>query len=333
MDYNQIMSDLKKGNYQPIYFLYGEEPFFIDKITGYIIDNVLKEEEKAFNQSILYGKDVNISDLITLARRFPMMAGHQVVVVKEAQEIKNLENLELYVKNPLKSTILVINYKYKKLDKRTRLAKLLPQQGVFFESKKPYDNQVPDWIINQLKAKGYEIDFKASALLNEYLGNDLTKINHELDKLIITLPAGSNKITPAHIEKNIGISKDYNNFELLNALAEKDKKKAYQIIDYFGKNQKNHPFVLTIFTLYNFFSKTLAMHSIKDHSTQNLAKELNVKPFATKNFLTAYKKYPTKKLMFIIHALREYDVRSKGLNNPSTGPDELLKELIYIILN
>ena len=263
MTFEQILTDLKNKIYKPIYFLSGEEPYFIDLITKYINDNVLTEAEKSFNQTVIYGKDTDIYTVINTAKRFPMMANHQVVIVKEAQNIKNIDDLVHYAVAPLKSTLLVINYKYKTLDKRKKLYKALSDNGVLYESKKLYDNEVPGWINAYLKKKNRSIDPGAAALLNEYLGNDLSKIANELDKLIITLPDGEFNITSNHIERNIGISKDYNNFELHKALTQKNVLKANRIVNYFSQNQKDNPFTMTIATLYHFYSKVLSYHFVK----------------------------------------------------------------------
>lgn len=333
MTYEQIISELKNKIYRPIYFLTGDENYYIDKITDYIANNVLDETEKTFNQTILYGKDTDVNNLITLAKKFPMMSNNQVIILKEGQELKNIENLIYYVEKPLESTILVINYKYKKPDARKKLFKIIDEKGIFFKSSKLYDNQVPEWIVKYTKSKGLEIDLNASALINEYLGNDLSKIVNEIDKLAISIPDKTKKITSTDIEKYIGISKEYNNFELQKALIQRNATKAYKIIHYFSQNQKNNPITLTLIMLYNFFSKVLTYYFIKDKSQRNVASQLKVSPYFVKDYETAAKKYNPKKLVEIIGFLREYDLKSKGVNNTSTPPGELLKELISKILN
>ncbi len=332
MTYEKIISDLKNKIYYPIYFLSGEETYFIDKITDYIAKNVLTEEEKAFNQIVMYGKDTTIGNVDNTAKRFPMMSNHQVIIVKEAQNLKKIEDIVYYAQKPLKSTILVFNYKYKTLDKRKKVYKLLKKNGVLFESKKLYDNKIPAWISDYLKEKKYSIDPVGSRLLNDFLGNDLSKISNELDKLMITLEEGS-KITPDHIEKNIGISKDYNNFELQNALIKKDILKANRIINYFKKNPKDNPIVLTITSLFFFFSKVLTYHYIKDKNPRNAASILKVNPYFIKDYELAAKKYNIRKTVSIISILREYDMKSKGFNNVSTTHGDLLLELIFKILH
>lgn len=334
MKYEQVIADLKNKIYKPIYFLFGDEPYFIDLITKYIQNNVLTEEEKAFNQTILYGKDTDIHSVINAAKRFPMMANHQVVIVKEAQDIKDIEPLIYYATTPLESTILVINYKYKTLDKRKKLYKVIHENAVAFESRKLYDNEIPGWINNYVKTKNKQIDPNAGMLLNEYLGNNLSKIANELDKLIITLPDKDEKITTAHIERNIGISKDYNNFELHKALTQKNVLKSNRIVNYFAHNPKDNPITLTLTSLYMFYSKVLAYHFIQNKKDRrSVAATLKVNPYFLGDYETAAKQYNPKKVVEIIELLREYDLRSKGYNNVSTSHGELLKELVYKILH
>jgi len=334
MKYKQVIADLKNKIYKPIYLLFGDEPYFIDLITRYIQNNVLTEEEKAFNQTILYGKDTDIHSVINAAKRFPMMANHQVVIVKEAQDIKDIDPLVHYATTPLKSTILVINYKYKTLDKRKKLYKVIHENAVAFESRKLYDNEIPGWINNYVKTKNKQIDPNAGMLLNEYLGNNLGKIANELDKLIITLPDKDDKITTAHIERNIGISKDYNNFELHKALTKKNVLKSNRIVNYFAHNPKDNPLTLTLTSLYMFYSKVLAYHFIKNKKDRrSVAATLKVNPYFLGDYETAARQYNPKKVVEIIELLREYDLRSKGYNNVSTSHGELLKELVYKILH
>ncbi len=333
MTYEQIISDLKKKIYRPIYFLSGEEPYYIDKISDYIANNVLTETEKPFNQTVLYGKDTDVNNLITLARRYPMMANQQVIILKEAQEMKEFDTLIHYVEKPLNSTILAISYKYKKPDSRKKIFKAINEKGIFFNSNKLYDNQVPDWIANYVKSKGFTIEINSSMLLNEYLGNDLSKIVNEINKLIIVLPESDKHITNSLIEKYIGISKEYNNFELQKAFVQKNANKAYRIVNYFAQNQKNNPLPLTIITLYNFFSKVLTWYFISDKTPKNIASKLKIHTFYIKDYETAARQYKPQKLVEIIGFLKEYDLKSKGVNNTSTPPGELLKELVSKILN
>lgn len=333
MTFESILKDLKNKKYAPVYFLMGEESYFIDKITDYIANNILKEEEKAFNQTILYGKDVDAAAVINTAKRFPMMSEHQVVIVKEAQNIRNIEDLQYYVQNPLNSTLLVINYKYKKLDKRKKLYKEVDKKGVLFESKKLYEDKIPDWITKYLKAKGFDIQPTAALLLTEFLGAELSKISMELEKLILTLPVGEKLITPVHIEENIGISKDFNNIELQNALIKKDHLKAYRIVDHFAQNQKSNPLVVTLGMLYSFFNKIIVYYFLQDKSSGSVASALRINPYFVRDYQRAAKVFPVKKAVEIVSLLREYDLKSKGVGNVSTPPGELLKELVYKILN
>ena len=300
MEFNLIMSDLKKKIYNPVYFLMGDEPYFIDMVSDYIENKVLDESEKEFNQTVLYGGDITADDVFGAARRFPMMSEYQVIIVKEAQSIKNIAGkekekekkdedkaklpLELYLENPLKSTILVICYKYKSVDKRTSLYKSLDKKAVLLESKKIYDNQVAGWIDNYLKGKSFSIGPKASSILAECLGTSLSKITNELDKLMINIPPKS-EITMDMIQANIGISKDYNIFELQNAIGKKEVLKANRIVNYFGSNEKDHPLVMTVSILYGYFCKLLLYHHLPDKSQKAVMSSLGI-PF---NFVDDYK--------------------------------------------
>jgi DNA polymerase-3 subunit delta len=329
----QITKDIKAGSIKPIYFLMGEEPYYIDKLTEFIEQNVLEEHERDFNQSILYGRDVTMEDVIGTAKRFPMMADRQVVVVREAQELsRTIDKLEAYAENPQPTTVLVFAYKYKTLDKRKKITKLLDKVGVVFESKKLYENQVGDWIKRVLSGQGYSIDNKAVAMLVEFLGTDLSKINNELDKLKIILPKG-HTFTPNDIEENIGFSKDFNNFELRKAIGEKNQVKAYQIIDYFAQNPKDNPLVVTTGLVFGFFSQLLQYHGLKDKSQMNAAKILKVNPYFVKDYEVAFRNYPMKKVSAIVSALRTIDVKSKGVGAASTSQHDLLKELLITIFN
>ncbi len=331
--YEEILADLKNRIFRPVYFLAGEEPYYIDMIVDYIEDKVLEESEKAFNQIVVYGDDTNIQAIMDTAKRFPMMSSHQVVIVKEAQSLKKIEELAAYVEKPLNSTILVFSYKYKTLDKRTKLVKLLESQAVYFESQRLRDYQIPAWIERFLMKKGIKIEPSASAMLTEYLGTDLHKIVNELDKLIITLPKEKPLITTSLIEKNIGISKEYNNFELQKAVGERNILKANMIISYFANNPKDNPITLTLASLFGFFSKLLTYHYLTDKSKNNIAAALKVNPFFVKDYETAAQKYNISRVVAIIALLRNYDVRSKGYGDPGTEPGDLMKEMVYKILH
>ena len=331
--HEEIISDLKNRIFKPVYFLAGEEPYYIDLITEYIQEKVLPESEKAFNQIILYGDDTNIAAIIDTARRFPMMSSHQVLIIKEAQSLKKLEDLIIYLEKPLLSTILVFSYKYKTIDKRTKLYKSLESHGVYFESPRIRDYLIPGWIERYLMLKGIKTDPSASALLTEYLGTDLHKIVNELDKLIITLPPGKPNITTALIEKNIGISKDYNNFELQKAIGEKNILRANMIVHYFANNPRDNPLTLSIASLFGFFSKLLTFHYLTDKSKNNVAAVLKVNPFFVKDYESSASKYNVAKTVQIISLLRVYDMRSKGFGDAGTDPGDLLKELVFKILH
>ena len=327
----QIITDIKKGTIAPIYFLMGEEPYYIDGITRFIENNLLTEEEKGFNQRILYGRDVTVEEIVSNAKRYPMMAERQVVIVKEAQDLtQTIENLVSYAENPQPTTVLVICYKYKTLDKRKKLSKLLKQNGVLFESKKLYENQVPDWIRRVMKGKGYTITHKAAQMLTEFLGNDLSKVNNELEKLQLIIKP-KEQITPEIVEENIGISKDFNNFELQNAIGARDVKKAFGIVQYFAHNPKNHPLVITIALMYSFFSKLLIYHSLTDKSVA--ASALGVSPYFVKNYQTASRNFPMKNISAIIASIREVDMKSKGVGAANLPQGELLKELLTKIFD
>jgi DNA polymerase III subunit delta len=331
--FEEIISDLRKRIFKPVYFLAGDEPYYIDLITDFIAEKVLPEEEKAFNQVIIYGEDTSINAVIETSRRFPMMASHQVVIVKEAQALKKIEDLTLYLEKPLLSTILVFNFRYKVLDKRTKLFKSLDTQAVYFESMRLRDYQVPPWIERYLMVKGIKINPDASAMLTEFLGTDLHKIVNELDKLLITLPAGSPVISSSLIEKNIGISKDYNNFELQKAIGEKNILKANMIIRYFSENPNDNPVTLTIASLFSLFTKILTYHYLTDKSKNNVASVLKIHPYFVRDYEVAAVKYNVNKTIQIISYLRTYDMKTKGFGDVSTDHGDLLKELVYKILH
>ncbi len=332
-DVAKIVSDIKNGKIHPIYFLMGEEPYYIDKISEYIEKNILQEEEKGFNQMVLYGRDVAIEDIIDNAKRFPMMSERQVVIVKEAQSLsRTIDKLASYAQNIQPSTVLVICYKYKKLDKRKAVYKAIQKVGLVYESKKLYENQVADWVRRVVSGKNYKIDSKAALMLVEFLGNDLSRISNELDKLMVVLPENAT-ITPQDIEQNIGISKDYNNFELRKAVGERNVLKVNKIINYFGHNQKSNPIVLTISLLNSFFTQLLIYHSLNDKSKNNVAIALGVHPFFVADYSTAANNYPMRKVSQVIALLRETDVKSKGVGANATPEGQLLKELLFKILH
>jgi DNA polymerase III subunit delta len=329
----KIINDIKSGNIKTIYFLMGEEPYYIDKLSEYIEKNILTEEEKGFNQTVLYGRDVSIEDIVSSAKRYPMMADKQVIIVKEAQELsRTIDKLESYAENPQPTTILVICYKYKTLDKRKKVTKVLEKAGVVFESKKLYENQVADWLKRVLAGKKLNIEPKATAMLVDFLGTDLSKIANEMDKLAIILPQGST-ITPAIIEENIGFSKDFNVFEFRKSIGEKNQLKAYQIADYFAQNPKDNPMVVTTSLVFSFFSQLLQYHGLKDKNPKNVAAVLKVNPFFLKDYDVALRNYPMKKVSQIVATLRDVDLKSKGVGANALPQSDLLKEMLVKIFN
>ena len=329
----KIVNDIKAGNIKPIYFLMGEEPYYIDKLSDYIEENVLSEDEKGFNQTVLYGRDVSMEDIVSTAKRYPMMAERQVVIVKEAQDLsRTIDKIESYAENPMPSTVLVFCYKYKTLDKRKKVTKLLAKNGIVYESKKLYENQVGDWIKRVLAGKKYSIEPKANAMLVEFLGTDLSKINNELEKLQIILPKGST-ITPHHIEENIGFSKDFNVFELRKAIGDRNQLRAYTIADNFAQNPKDNPIVMTTSLVFSFFVQLLKYHGLKDKNPNNVAKVLGVNPFFLKDYDIALKNYPMRKVSQIVGSLRDVDVKSKGVGANALPQSDLLREMLFKIFN
>ena len=328
---NQLITDIKENKIAPIYFLMGEEAYYIDVISDYIESNVLAEDEKGFNQMVMYGKETSILDIVSNAKRYPMMAERQVIIVKEAQNlIKTIEQLVDYAKNPQPTTVLVFNYKYKTLDKRKALYKTLSKSAVVFESKKIYEDKIPSWIQNALRTKQITITPKAALMLTEFLGNDLSKIANELNKLEFVV-GDQKEVTPEIIEENIGISKDFNNFELQKAIGHLDHKKAYQIVNYFAQNSKQHPFVLTISILYMYFTKLMKLHTVPDKNPGSVAKALGVNPYFVNEYIAVSRNFPMKRISRVLQTLRTYDTKSKGVG-ANLSPRDLYNELIYNIL-
>ena len=331
--YEQILTDLRKKVFQPVYFLMGEEPYYIDVISDFIQNNVLNETEKEFDQTILYGKDVDINIVINAAKRYPMMGTYQVLIVKEAQLIKDWDNLVHYLSKPSKSTILVFCYKYGTPDKRKKWVLELSKTGIVYESAKLREYEIGNWISQFCKSKKVAIDEKAIAMLTDFLGTDLSKLVHELDKLILTKPADIHSITPELVEKNIGISKDFNVFELQAALINRDVLKANRIIHYFAENKKANPMVMVLAQLFKFFSELMLYHYLPDKSQGAVASELKINPYFVKDYQKASQVYGAWKTMNIISFIRETDSRYKGIDNPSTDEGDLMKELIFKILH
>jgi len=340
MTATDIIKDLKNRKLKPLYLLHGEEPYFIDTVSDFAEHHLLTDVEKGFNQTVLYGKDTDIMTVLGAAKRYPMMSDYQLVLVKEAQDMKwgredddkkGIDPLLNYLENPLPGSVLIFCYKYGKFDKRKKTYKAIDKNGLIFESTPLYDSKIPAWIEEYAGGKGYKIEQQASAMMAEYLGNDLSKIANELDKLMLNVTAGQ-AITTRHVQDNIGISKEYNVFELQSALTKKDPFKVNQIINYFEANPKANPMVLVLGNLNNFYSKVLLYHYSKDKSPQNLARELGVNPFFVKDYESAARSYNYGKTMQIISLLREYDLKSKGVDS-TEGPGELMKELMFKILH
>jgi DNA polymerase-3 subunit delta len=335
LTYQQILTDLKNKRYQPIYFLHGSEPYFIDLISDFIEKNVLNEGEKAFNQTILYGKEIDHLAVVDAARRYPMMSSHQVIIIKEAQEMKTLKNLESYFLKPLQTTILVICHKHKRFNTNSKFGKLVKGKSVFFDSKKLWDNQVPDWIRDYLRSKSLKITSQGANLMAEFLGTDLSKITNELEKLIINLPKGT-EITNAHIEEYVGISREYNIFELQKAIGAKDIAKVNRIVNYFISNPKKNPLVLVVGTLFNYFSKIYMFHFLKNASEQEIMSSMKLRSsYVLKEYRVTLRNYSFLKTTEVLNILKEFDLKSKGVDFNNVGkPDgALLKEMTWRILH
>jgi len=333
LNFNEIKGNIQSRRFMPVYLFQGEEAYYIDQLTDMLIDTVLDESEKDFNQTIFYGLETNVAAVISACRRYPMMAERQLVVVKEAQHLKNIDELVHYVNNPLSSTVLVINYKYGKLDGRKKLSGEIAKIGIVYESKKLYDRDIPDFIISYLREKQISIQRQTTQILTDYLGTDLSKITNELDKLVIAL-AGGKQVTDTLVEQNIGISKDFNNYELQKAIAAGDVLKANRIARYFEENQKNNPLVMTLTVLFGFFSNLMICHYEKDKSKPHLMATLGMKwDFQISDYVEAMKRYNPRKTMENIALIREYDARGKGFKNASVPAGQLLIELIYKLMH
>ncbi len=349
--FDEIKRDIKNKIYSPVYLLQGDEPYYIDQLSDLLENSVLDEMEKEFNQTVIYGKDADLVSLAGAAKRYPMMSNYQVVLVKEAQEMKGItgkdkeededskggkekENNPLlnYMLQPLSSTVLILCMKYKSLDKRGKLFKAIEKNGIVFESKKMYDDKLPRWIETYLAEKKHLIQPKASLLMAEHLGNDLSRIANECDKLLINLKPGET-IDVKHIEENIGISKEFNIFELQKSIGQRDILMSSRIVNYFRDNPKSNPLPLTFGNLYSFFSKLMLYHSLTDKSKNSVASALKVNPFFVDDYVTAARNYPPGKLVEIAGLLREYDLKAKGVGASSAEPGELVRELVYKIMH
>ncbi|MDP4277957.1 MAG: DNA polymerase III subunit delta [Bacteroidota bacterium] len=328
-----ILTTINNGVIKPIYFLMGEESYYIDLITNTLIGKILDETQKDFDLSEVYGKDVTMNEVIMLARQYPMIASRKVVCVKEAQDIKDIDHLSSYIQKPMPTTILIVNYKNGTLDKRKKLYTDLEAGGVVLESKKLYDNEIPGWIEQYVTGRGFSIDHKSSNLLADFIGSDLSRIIGETDKLMLTIPAGEKRITPELIERNIGISKEYNDFELLNAIARKDILKANRISQNFSMNPKKNPLTKSIAVLSNFFINLMYYHYLTDKTQAKVAAELGVPYGIAKEYELAARNYNGFKTMQIIRTLRTFDAMSKGVDSRGAGDGEFLKELLFRIFH
>lgn len=332
--FDAICNAIRKRDFKPIYLLMGDEAYFIDQLTELLSETVLTETEKDFNMQTFYGVDSDVNTIIASARRFPMMAEYQLIVVKEAQQLNKFELFDIYAKNPMKSTVLVISYKHGTVDKRKAVVKSIEKAGMVFESKKLYENQIPAFIVSYFRGKELAIDEKSAQMLTDYVGNDLSKLIQQLQKLEISLPEGSRRVTSELIEKNVGISKDFNNFELLKAIIEKNVLTANRIVDYFEKNPKDNPTVVTLSVLFNYFNNLLECYWLPQKNEQTIMHTLNIKSaFFVKDYLLGLRNYNVHKVMDIIGYLRTFDAKSKGIDNVSASQGELLKELVYRIMH
>eukprot|EP01133_Synstelium_polycarpum_P013989 gene13989-16493_t len=336
-----IIKDLKAKKFKPVYLLHGEEPYYIDQIIDYMEEHVLNEMEKGFNQTVLYGKDTDMATIMNAAKRYPMMSDYQLIVVKEAQDLKwsketegsskQAEFVQSYFDNPLASTILVLGYKYANFDKRKKLFKSISKSGLVFQSDPVRDYKLAQWIEELVKEKGYKIAPQASALMAEYLGADLSKIANEIEKLLLNITRETTIDTDL-VQRNIGISKEYNVFELQKALAARDVLKCNQIVNYFADNPKANPMVMIMANLNSYFTKILKYHYLPNKN--DAAKELGVNPYFVKDYEMAARTYHLNKTFDIISLLREYDLKSKGVDSTgNTTEGELLKELLFRMIH
>ncbi len=332
MSAEKIIAEWKKKVFKPIYWLEGDEDYYIDKVVQYAEHHILPESEAAFNLSVFYGKDASWADVLNACRRYPMFAEKQVVLLKEAQQMKEIDKLESYIEKPLSSTVFVVSYKEKKMDGRSRLAKLLKQQGGLLTTKKLYDSQLPEWTTEMVQQKGYSISQKALALLVDHIGNDLSRIDKEVDKIIINLGDRKN-ITEEEIEKYVGISKEYNVYELQNAMARKDLSKAIRIIQYFDANPKAAPIQLVLPTLYNFFSKVIMLFSLSSSDEKAAASAIGVNPFFMKDYLLAAKNYTATGAEQALLLLHFYNLKTVGVNDAGTEDASLMKEMVVKMMN
>ena len=341
MTAEDIIKDLKAKKFKPVYLLHGEEPYYIDQVIDYMEANVLTEMEKGFNQTVLYGKDTDMATILNAAKRYPMMSDYQLIIVKEAQDlkwgkdteagIKEAAYVQNYFENPLQSTILVLGYKYANFDKRKKLYKAMTKSGLIFQSDPVRDYKLAQWIEELVKEKGYKVAPQAAALMAEYLGADLSKIANEVEKLMLNI-SKENTIDTDHVQKNIGISKEYNVFELQKAIVQRNVLKCNQIVNYFADNPKANPMVMVLASLNSYFSKVLKYHYLTNK--QDAARELGVSPFFVKDYEAAARNYDLNRTVYLISLFREYDLKSKGVDSTGNITDgELLKELVFKMIH
>lgn len=332
MDHKSIIQDIQQKRFKPVYLLHGEEPYYIDLISSAIREHALEEHERDFNQIIVYGKDSDVLSIISEAKGYPMMAARRLVIVREAQDLKEIEKLEAYCGDPNPTTVFVLLYKYGKFDSRKKIFKEISKNGLVFLSDKVKDYQLADWINGYLRTTDYSITPKASALLADFLGNDLSKITNELDKLALLLQKGTT-INEVHIEENIGISKDYNVFELVNAIGNRDVPKAMRIVNYFSHNPKSGPLVMVITNIFTFYARLMRIHFMPNKAGDYVASQLKVHPFVAKELIHASKIYPPKMISRNISYLHEFDLKSKGVNNATFSDGDLMKELVFKLMH
>ena len=335
LTYEALMADLRQGRYAPVYLLMGDEPYYIDCITDFIIKNALREEERDFNQTVVFGSDVNAAGISDIAKRYPVMAARQVVVVKEAQNIRNWERIEAYMERPQPTTVLVLCHKNGNVDGRKKILTKARAAGVVFESKKKRESELPAFIEQYLKAAGIAIDNKAAQMVAGHIGNDLCRIVSELDKVMLSLGNGERRVTPDIVERQVGVSKDYNGFELRNAIANKDVMKANRILKYFDSNPKAGNAYMLIPVLFAYFQNLMVAYYAPNRNDENgLARYMDLRGgWAAREYIIGMRNYSGVKVMKIIGKIKETDAKSKGLDNPNTGIGELLKELVYFILH
>jgi DNA polymerase-3 subunit delta len=332
MDFKQILASVKNKEFKPVYILHGEEPYFIDQIADQIENYCLEDHEKDFNQAIIYGRDAELIGLISELKGYPMMSERRLVILREAQDFKQIDELDSYVESPTDSTVFVVCYKYKTIDARKKLLKSASKNGIVFKSEKIKDYQLPDWIVNHMKSKGFSINSKATMLLAENVGNDLSRLVNEIEKLSILVESGT-QITENHIEENIGISKDYNLFELTNAISKVDITKANKIVNYFQNNPKATDLTMIVSNLFKFFTQIMRIHFYPTKTREFISNALKVHPFVAGELIQASSKFPPKKIAANIEILYEFDLKSKGVNSNNVEQGELMKELIYRLLH